>query len=78
MFLQFAGAIVFMVNFFRSRKGGEKSPNDAWGAGTLEWSIPSPPPFDNFAGVTPVVNHGPYEYAVPGRKDDYWPQNEPA
>ena len=37
-----------------------------WNSTTLEWTIPSPPPFDNFAGVHPVVNHGPYEYSVPG------------
>jgi len=24
-----------------------------------------------------VVYRGPYEYNVPGREDDYWPQNEP-
>jgi cytochrome c oxidase subunit 1 len=26
----------------------------------------------------PQVYRGPYEYSVPGRKQDYWPQDEPA
>ena len=40
--------------------------------------MPSPPPFDNFAGVHPVVNHGPYEYSVPGAAKDYIMQTDPA
>jgi cytochrome c oxidase subunit 1 len=24
------------------------------------------------------VYRGPYEYSVPGREEDYWPQNVPA
>jgi cytochrome c oxidase subunit 1 len=56
---QFAGAIFFMINFFKSRKSGEKSPGDAWGAGTLEWSIPSPPPDYNFAKLPVVTSRYP-------------------
>ena len=58
-FLLFAGAIFFMINFFRSRKHGAKAPNDAWGAGTLEWSIPSPPPDYNFAQLPVVTSRYP-------------------
>jgi hypothetical protein len=35
----------------------------------LEWTIPSPPPHDNFAGIMPTVYHGPYEFSVPGRAE---------
>jgi cytochrome c oxidase subunit 1 len=56
---QFAGAIFFMINFFKSRKSGEKAPGDAWGAGTLEWSIPSPPPDYNFAKLPVVTSRYP-------------------
>ncbi len=46
--------LVFVYNFFTSRKrGGIAGPNP-WNAGTLEWSIPSPPPEYNFA-VLPMV-----------------------
>ncbi len=42
------------------RKGKPAGPNP-WGAKTLEWTIPSPPPHENFT-TTPVVSGGPYEY----------------
>jgi cytochrome c oxidase subunit I len=42
-----------------------------------EWTIPSPPPFDNFGGRHPVVYRGPYEFAVEGTKDDYLMQDSP-
>ena len=47
-----------------------------WKANSLEWVAPSPPPNGNFAEM-PTVYRGPYEYSVPGREDDYWPQNSP-
>jgi len=50
---------VFVVNFLKSRKGGTPAPNDAWGAGTLEWSIPSPPPDYNFAEIPVVTSRYP-------------------
>jgi cytochrome c oxidase subunit 1 len=52
-------SVIFAVNFIRSRKRGEKAPNDAWGAGTLEWSIPSPPPDYNFAQIPVVTSRYP-------------------
>ena len=45
----------------------------------LEWTTPeNPPGHGNWSPETmPVCYRGPYEYAVPGRDDDYWPQNVP-
>jgi cytochrome c oxidase subunit 1 len=40
---------------------GKKAPGNPWGALTLDWSNPSPPPPENFAG-TPELTHGPYDY----------------
>ena len=57
---------------------GPKAPANPWEATTLEWTMPSPPPHDNFGGQDPVVNHGPYEYSVPGAAKDYVMQNDPA
>ena len=37
------------LQLLSSRKSGEIAGNDPWGAPTLEWSIPSPPPEYNFA-----------------------------
>ena len=67
--------LLFLFNFFYSMKAGEKASENPWNATTLEWSIPSPPPFDNFAGHVPVVYRGPYEFSVPGASEDYIPQH---
>ena len=72
-----AAQIIFLINLFWSMKKGAKAPANPWEATTLEWTIPSPPPFDNFAGVHPVVNHGPYEYSVPGAPKDFVMQTDP-
>jgi cytochrome c oxidase subunit 1 len=65
---------VFLFNFFYSMFKGQRAEANPWRANTLEWSAPSPPPHGNFAEL-PVVYRGPYEYSVPGRTDDYWPQH---
>jgi cytochrome c oxidase subunit 1 len=69
--------LVFLFNFIWSMFKGEKAPANPWEATTLEWTIPSPPPHDNFAGILPVVYRGPYEYSVPGAPDDFIMQTEP-
>ena len=66
---------VFIWNFFWSLFMGKKAEANPWKANTLEWQAPSPPPHGNFAEF-PTVYRGPYEYSVPGRELDYWPQNE--
>jgi len=63
------------VNLIWSLKYGEKAEINPWEATTLEWTIPSPPPFDNFGGREPVVYRGPYEYGVPGYAEDYQSQD---
>lgn len=68
--------IPFLINFIRSWTRGAKAPRNPWKANTLEWVAPSPPPHGNFSEL-PEVYRGPYEYSVPGREEDYWPQNEP-
>ncbi len=68
--------LVFLLNFFISLWIGKRAPQNPWRSNTLEWSAPSPPPHGNFAEL-PNVYRGPYEYGVPGREDDYFPQNVP-
>jgi cytochrome c oxidase subunit 1 len=68
--------VVFFVNFFWSLRRGAKAGRNPWKANTLEWSADSPPPHGNWATL-PNVHRGPYEYSVPGRKEDYWPQHVP-
>jgi cytochrome c oxidase subunit 1 len=67
--------IPFIINFFMSLFAGKKVDRNPWQATTLEWQTPSPPPHGNF-DKEPVVYRGPYEYNVPGQKNDYWPQNQ--
>jgi len=50
---------VFAYNFLRSRKHGPISGANPWGAGTLEWTIPSPPPVYNFAKIPQVTSRYP-------------------
>ena len=74
-FITMAAQFIFLFNFFWSLKKGQKAEVNPWHATTLEWTIPSPPPHDNFAGKAPAVYRGPYEYAVPDAVEDYIPQH---
>jgi cytochrome c oxidase subunit 1 len=69
---------IFLFNFFYSIFKGKPAGNNPWNATTLEWQCPSPPPHGNFGEHLPHVYRGPYEYSVPGREKDFWPQTEPA
>ena len=69
--------IPFIVNFFHSIFRGEKTEENPWKATTLEWACPSPPPHGNFVNP-PRVYRGPYEYSVPGRETDWFPQDKAA
>ncbi len=73
-FCLLAAQVLFAVNFFWSLFRGKPAGDNPWEANTLEWATSSPPPHGNF--VKPLtVYHGPYEYSVPGRKQDWLPQH---
>jgi cytochrome c oxidase subunit 1 len=74
-FITGAVQLVFVANLFWSMFKGEKAADNPWEATSLEWTVASPPPHDNFAGKHPVVHHGPYEFGVPGAAKDYIMQN---
>ena len=48
------GVLLFMVNVWRSWRGGERASANPWDAPSLEWATASPPPVYNFA-VIPIV-----------------------
>lgn len=77
-FITIGAQLIFLFNLFWSMWKGPKAPDNPWEATTLEWTTATPPPHDNFGGHTPVVNHGPYEYNVPGASKDYVMQTDPA
>jgi cytochrome c oxidase subunit 1 len=67
--LSTAGASILAVGYalplvylLWSLRWGPRAGDNPWGATTLEWLTPSPPPKHNFR-TTPIVTHKPYDYA---------------
>lgn len=57
------GLIIIIVNLIRSSRYGAPAVANPWRSKTLEWTVPSPPPVENF-DETPVIpeDKGPYSY----------------
>ncbi|HTE90325.1 MAG TPA: cbb3-type cytochrome c oxidase subunit I [Terriglobales bacterium] len=72
-----ASQFIFLYNLIHSRFRGQPAPQNPWNATSLEWTIPSPPPWDNFGGKHPVVYHDPYQYGVESSTGDYVMQDAP-
>ncbi|MGC2112706.1 MAG: cbb3-type cytochrome c oxidase subunit I [Candidatus Korobacteraceae bacterium] len=72
-----AAQLLFLYNLIQSRFWGKPAPQNPWEGTSLEWSIPSPPPFDNFGGRLPVVYHDPYQYGIERATNDYVMQDSP-
>jgi len=77
LLVMLAFQLVFFYNCWKSWRKGPKAPKNPWKSTTLEWTTESPPGHGNWAEL-PTVYRGPYEYSVPGREEDYWPQNQPS
>jgi cytochrome c oxidase subunit 1 len=60
------GLLMFFGTLLYSIFRGEKAEDDPWGGKTLEWTIPSPPPQENFEEI-PTVTTGPYAYGEEGQ-----------
>jgi cytochrome c oxidase subunit 1 len=78
-----AGQLAFVYNFFANvfrRAEPAADTLNPWQVGTLEWTLPSPPPHHNFDTI-PTVQRGPHELSNPeveralGR--DWIAQDEP-
>jgi cytochrome c oxidase subunit 1 len=70
-----AAQVPFVVNVVWTLLAGRRAPNNPWIATTLEWTAPSPPPHANWGDNVPSVVRGPYDYSVPGRREDWLPQD---
>lgn len=67
---------LFLINFLWSLFRGEKVLEcNPWHATTLEWSVASPTPADDFGATEPVVYRGAYEFSLPGVAEDFLPQH---
>jgi len=51
-----AGVVVFLIMLFRLYTAGRKAADNPWGEGatTLEWTLPSPPPFHTYEELPSV------------------------
>ena len=76
MLLTVFSQALFLVNFLWSLFRGEKvEARNPWRATTLEWSVSSPPPADDFGASDPIVYRGAYEFNVPDVAEDFVPQH---
>ncbi|MGE4268019.1 MAG: cytochrome c oxidase subunit I [Deferribacterales bacterium] len=55
------GIIIMLVNLWRGFTKGEKVGRNPWGAATLEWATPTPPPLLNF-DEEPDTSRKPYDF----------------
>ncbi len=53
------GLFIIIANLLRSLFKGQKAPVSPWGGRSLEWTVPSPPPEENFE-ETPVIDRALY------------------
>lgn len=58
----FSGVMFMFYNLLHSFKTRVPAPANPWGGVTLEWSVSSPPPMENFLTV-PVLKEYPYDYS---------------
>lgn len=70
-----ASQALIIINVFWSYRRGKVAGRNPWEANTLEWQVDSPPPHGNFTPY-PEVYRGAYEYSLPDRTEDFYPQNE--
>ena len=73
-----AAQLLFLYNLFASARLGKKADKNPWKANSLEWQTQQmPPEHGNWGKELPKVYRWPYDFSVPGAKEDYIPQNQP-
>ena len=63
--------LLFFINFLYSLFKGVRAPANPWDAGSLAWTVSSPPPEHNYV-TPPRVFCGPHEYGVPSLTNGDW------
>src|SRR5258706_16409146 len=59
-----ASVFTFIYNVIYTLGRGERAAASEWGGKTLEWTVPTPVPLENFEEL-PVVTSLPYNYGSP-------------
>jgi len=57
-----SGLAIIIINLIRSARFGEPAGMNPWEGRTLEWTVPSPPPTENFEEI-PVIEKKPYDFS---------------
>lgn len=60
-FILASGVILMIYNLIHSAYKGAIAPANPWNSKSLEWTIASPPPLENFDNL-PVISEDPYNY----------------
>jgi len=53
------GTLFGLINLWKSWKSGERASSNPWGAPTIEWAMPSPPPEHNFDELPKITSRYP-------------------
>ncbi len=56
------GLFLLFANLYRALRTGSPASSNPWGGATLEWTVSSPPPAENFSSP-PDPSRGPYDFA---------------
>jgi cytochrome c oxidase subunit 1 len=64
-FLLIASVALYFYNIVVSWVAGKKAVANPWGALSLEWTVPTPVPLENFEKI-PVVTSAPFQYTEDG------------
>jgi cytochrome c oxidase subunit 1 len=64
-YVMVAGIALLLGNLLYGARRGEAAPPNPWGGATLEWTLPSPAPYENWE-EPPKVTKGPYDFSRTG------------
>mgnify|MGYP001476653184 CR=1 FL=1 len=77
-FIVGAAQFILIYNIIKTLKTGKPAGKNPWKANSLEWHTSTvPPEHGNFGDKLPVVHRWPYDFSVPGAKEDFIPQTTP-
>jgi cytochrome c oxidase subunit I len=62
-----AGILIMVWNLVRGLFRKVEVPASPWGGVTLEWTVPSPPPTENFE-ILPTITEDPYKFNPPAKE----------